>query len=253
MRKRNESAISHTINEEQGNKHLSMRHLIAGLLILVFIPTVIAVGMLAWGDRHYYIVSILIIMAALVPFAMLFEKRKPRTRELVLIAVMTTLGVVGRAAFYMLPQFKPVTAIVIITGVSLGSEAGFATGALTAFVSNIFFGQGPWTPWQMFAFGIIGFLSGVLFSDNNNKIVNLPLLLVFGALATFAIYGGIMDTSSLFMMSSEISWSALLAMFASGFVMNLIHAASTVVFLLVLSKPLLKKLRRIRIKYGMME
>ena len=86
---------------------------------------------------------------------MIFEDRKPQAREVLLIAVMAAIAVVGRMAFFMLPQFKPVTAIVIITGISLGAEAGFLTGAVAGFVSNFFFGQGPWTPWQMFAFGII--------------------------------------------------------------------------------------------------
>lgn len=226
--------------------------LISTLLFVVVIPCLIALGIVVWDDRHYYIVSAIIIMASLVPFTMLFEKRKPKTRELVLIAVMTTLGVVGRVAFYMLPQFKPVTAIVIITGVAFGGEAGFVTGALTAFVSNMFFGQGSWTPWQMFAFGIIGFLSGLVFYKKPEK-TSLVGLIIFGALTTLVIYGGIMDTSSLFTMSNEISLNALLALFVSGFPMNVIHALSTVVFLLLLSKPLLKKLQRIKIKYGIMD
>ena len=132
------------------------RRIVSIVLLLVFVPAVIAVGMLEFNDRYYYITASLIIICSFIPFLMLFEKRRPRARELVVIAVMTALGVAGRAAFYMLPQFKPIAATVIITGVSLGCEAGFITGALTAFVSNMFFGQGPWTPWQMFALGLLG-------------------------------------------------------------------------------------------------
>ena len=62
----------------------------------------------------------------------------------------------------MVPFFKPLTGIVMITGMALGPEAGFLTGAISGFVSNFIFGQGPWTPWQMFAFGVAGFLTGVL-------------------------------------------------------------------------------------------
>ena len=139
------------------------RRIVSIVLLLVFVPAVIAVGMLEFNDRYYYITASLIIICSFIPFLMLFEKRRPRARELVVIAVMTALGVAGRAAFYMLPQFKPIAATVIITGVSLGCEAGFITGALTAFVSNMFFGQGPWTPWQMFALGLLGFISGLVF------------------------------------------------------------------------------------------
>ena len=63
----------------------------------------------------------------------------------------------------MLPQFKPVLALTIIAGVAFGGEVGFLVGAMTMLTSNMIFGQGPWTPWQMFAMGIIGFLAGVLF------------------------------------------------------------------------------------------
>lgn len=136
------------------------RRIVSIVLLLVFVPAVIAVGMLEFNDRYYYITASLIIICSFIPFLMIFEKRRPRARELVVIAVMTALGVAGRAAFYMLPQFKPIAATVIITGVSLGCEAGFITGALTAFVSNMFFGQGPWTPWQMFALGLWDSSSG---------------------------------------------------------------------------------------------
>ena len=99
----------------------------------------------------------------MIPFAFAFENRKPKARELVIISSLCAIGVVGRTAFFMLPQFKPVAAIVIISGVAFGGETGFLVGAITAFVSNFFFGQGPWTPWQMFSFGIIGFLAGIMF------------------------------------------------------------------------------------------
>ena len=96
-----------------------------------------------------------------------FEKRKPKTREVVVLAVMTSIATLGRVIFFMLPQFKPCVAIIIITGIMLGKQSGFLCGALTAFVSDFFFGQGPWTPWQMFAFGIIGFISAIFFKKES--------------------------------------------------------------------------------------
>ena len=115
------------------------------------------------GDRNYWFVSMSLIILAIWLFFSLFESRKPRAREIVPIAVMSAIAAIGRFAFAMLPQFKPVAAIVIITGMSFGPEAGFLTGAVSALVSNFFFGQGPWTPWQMFAFGVLGFLAGLLY------------------------------------------------------------------------------------------
>ena len=229
------------------------RKLLAWLLIIVFIPAVIAVGMVQWQDRHFYIVSILIIIASLLPFLLVFEKRRPRARELVIIAVLVAIAVAGRAAFFMIPQFKPIAAIVIIAGASLGCETGFVVGSLTMFVSNIFFGQGPWTPWQMFAMGIIGFVAGLLFKKEIKTKLQLALFCAYGAVSVFFVYGGIVDTASFLMGSSEISFKGLLAVYAAGAVFNLIHALSTVVFLLILTKPILNKLRRVKVKYGLIE
>ena len=136
----------------------------AAVLVIICIPVVIAADVLLFEDRSYYAVSLIIIALSMVPFALIFEGRKPRARELVVTAVMVAITVAGRAAFFMVPQVKPVAALVIIAGTALGAESGFAVGALSGFVSNFIFGQGPWTPWQMFAFGLIGFLSGVVFN-----------------------------------------------------------------------------------------
>ena len=144
-------------------RRLSKRTILAAILVILCIPVVIVINIFFLHDRSYYITSLIIIALAMIPFALVFEGRKPMARELVVIAVMVAIAVGGRAAFFMLPQFKPVVAIVIIAGAALGAESGFAVGALSGFVSNFIFGQGPWTPWQMFAFGIIGFVSGLVF------------------------------------------------------------------------------------------
>lgn len=230
-----------------------IRKVLAIALIAVFIPSVIALGVFQWHDRHYYIVSMLIILLSLLPFALVFERRRPKTREIVLIAVMTAIAVAGRAVFYMLPQFKPVAAVVIVTGISLGCEAGFATGALAMFASNMLFGQGPWTPWQMFAMGIIGFISGFLFRNGIKTKFQHILLCVAGALLTAVVYGVIVDTSSMFTIGHEVSFKALIAMYVSGIPFNVIHGASTALFLFVLARPVLNKLRRIKLKYGLMQ
>lgn len=228
------------------------RTLVSAFLFLIVIPGTILFGVYALDDRKYYFISLLIILYTLLPFAMVFERRKPQARELIIIAVLTAIAVAGRAAFFMLPQFKPVVAIVIIAGVSFGPEAGFLVGATTGFVSNFFFGQGPWTPWQMFCFGIIGFIAGLLFRKGWLK-ANKRSLCIFGGVAAFFIYGGIINVGSLLMFTPSISREALLATYASGFWFDLIHAAATVIFLFVLSKPMLEKLERIKIKYGLIE
>jgi energy-coupling factor transport system substrate-specific component len=205
------------------------------------------------GDQKYYFISLLIILCAMVPFVMIFEHHRPQAREIVIIAVLAAIAVAGRSVAFMLPEFKPVIALVIITGVCFGGEAGFLVGAITAFVSNFFFGQGPWTPWQMFCFGIIGFLAGILFSRRGQKPGKITLC-IFGVICTLFIYGGIMDTASvLIIYQGHFSKALLLASYAAGFGFNAIHALSTVVFLLILSGPMIEKLNRIKRKYGLIE
>ena len=202
--------------------------------------------------RGYYFTSMCIIVISIFIFLWSFEKRKPKTREIVTLAVMTALAVVGRLAFFMTPQVKPCAAIIIITGVMLGRQSGFLCGALTAFVSGFFFGQGPWTPWQMLAFGIIGFLSGVLFSKKNIKYAyNKWIISIYGFLATFVIYGFILDTATVFMYTDTPKTETFVATYLSGIGFNLIHAASTFVVLFLISNATIKKLERLKIKYKM--
>lgn len=202
--------------------------------------------------RGYYFTSMCIIVISIFIFLWSFEKRKPKTREIVTLAVMTALAVVGRLAFFMTPQVKPCAAIIIITGVMLGRQSGFLCGALTAFVSGFFFGQGPWTPWQMIAFGIIGFLSGVLFSKKNIKYAyNKWIISIYGFLATFVIYGFILDTATVFMYTDTPKTETFVATYLSGIGFNLIHAASTFVILFLISNATIKKLERLKIKYKM--
>jgi len=241
------------MSEKQLADHrLNRRTGLAAALILFVIPATILLGVFVLNDRKYYFISLLIILYTMIPFAMVFENRKPQARELIVIAVLAAIAVAGRAAFFMLPQFKPVVAIVIIAGVSLGAEAGFLVGATTGFVSNFFFGQGPWTPWQMFCFGIIGFIAGILFKKGLLKKTKLSLC-IFGGLSTLLIYGGIINAGSLMMFSSHFSWEALLTVYISGFWFDMVHAIATVVFLFFISRPMIEKLDRIKSKYGLID
>ena len=238
---------------ENTNKKDLLPKLCAAGAVLVAVPLLIWLGISVWDDRKYYLVSLLIILVSMAPFAVRFEKKKLTARELAVLAVMTALGVAGRAAFYMVPQFKPIVAIAMITGVAFGAESGFIVGAMIAFTSNFIFGQGPWTPWQMEALGLMGFLSGLLFHKKDGSAPKPVPFLVFGALGTLIVYGLIVDTSTVFTTYGRFTAELALAAYSSGLVLNLIHAGATVIFLLVLSKPLLKKLQRVRVKYGLLE
>lgn len=202
--------------------------------------------------REYYFISVGIIILAILFFIWSFEKRKPLTREIVMLAVLTAMAIAGRMIFFMTPQFKPCVAVIIITAIMLGKEAGFLCGCLTAFISDFFFGQGPWTPWQMFAFGLIGLVSALIFSKERKKYIENRLLLsVYGFLITFVLYGIIMDTATVMMYTDKPTWGAFLASYVGGIVFNLIHGVSTFVFLFVLSGEMFKKISRIKMKFNM--
>ena len=236
----------------KSDRRLAKRTLVATFLILLLIPLTIFAGIFFLGDRKYYFISLLIILETMVPFFMVFENRKPKARELIVISVLCAIAVAGRSAFFMLPQFKPVVALVIISGVCFGGETGFLVGCVTAFVSNFFFGQGPWTPWQMFAFGIIGFISGILFKKGFLRKTKASLC-IFGFLTTFFIYGGIMNPSSVIMYQAVPTKEMIIMSYIAGMPLDAIHALSTAFFLWFISEPMIDKLERIKTKYGLVE
>lgn len=236
----------------RGKRRLSKRTVAAAVMILLLVPVTLFVGVYYLGNKKYYFIALLVLLECMAPFFLIFEGHKPQARELVIIAVLCAIGVAGRAAFFMLPQFKPVMALTIIAGVAFGGETGFLVGAVTMLTSNVMFSQGPWTPWQMFAMGIIGFLAGVLFRKGLLRRARMSLC-VFGALAAILIYGGIMNPVSALMWASELNWKVLLVYYITGFPMDLVHASATFLFLWFAAEPMLEKLDRIKVKYGLIE
>ena len=231
---------------------LSKRTIASMFLILILIPVTIWIGITLFDDRKYFVISLAIAVYCMLPFFLIFEGRKPQARELLTIAVLVAIAVAGRAAFFMVPSFKPVVAVTIISAVCFGAESGFLVGALSMLSSNMLFGQGPWTPWQMFAAGIIGFFAGILFQKGWLKARKISLC-IYGFLATVFIYGGIMNPASLVMTSYAITKRNLLAIYMSGLPVDLVHASATVIFLWIASKPMIEKMERIKVKYGMIE
>lgn len=231
------------------DKRGSLRLKVATVLLLAVIPCVLAAGVVL-GDRTYAVVSPIVLLLSMLPFFLAFEKRKPKARELVPIAVMAAVAAAGRLAFAALPQFKPIVAVVIVTALAFGPEAGFLTGAVAMLASNLFFGQGPWTPWQMFCCGMIGFLAGLL--RRSGWLRHRWSVCVFGFFSGY-LYGMIIDFWTVSAFTSRLTWQALLATYASGFLFDTILGAATAFFLFILEKSLCKKLERIRVKFGLLE
>lgn len=221
------------------------------IVLFVLIPGTLYLGTVLPG-RAYYLTSTLIIGETMLPFFFLFESRKPQARELVTIAVMCALATVSRIAFAFIPGFKPITALVMITAIAFGPEAGFMTGAISAFASNLFYSQGPWTPWQMMAYGVGGFLAGCLF-HRSQKGRHPVVLAVFGFFTILLLVGPLLDCCTLFTMVTAITWESALLIFAQGLPANLTHSLGCAVTMLLFSRPLLEKLSRLKTKYGMLE
>ena len=234
-------------------RRLSRRTAAAAVSILLLIPVTLFVGVYYLDNRQYGLMSVLVLLECMAPFFLVFEGRRPQARELVVIAVLCAISVAGRAAFFMLPQFKPVMAMTIISGVALGGESGFLVGALSMLVSNMLFSQGVWTPWQMFSMGIIGFFAGVLFRKGLLR-RTLGSMCTFGAFCAIVIYGGIMNPASVLMWAGaeSLTWKTLLTYYVTGFPVDCVHAAATVFFLWVAAEPMLEKLDRIKEKYGLL-
>ena len=212
-------------------------------------PLTAFAGMYLLEDKKYYFISLLLIIEAMIPFAVAFERRKASSREIVVISVLCAIAVAGRIAFFMLPLFKPIAAIVIVTGIAFGAETGFLAGAVSAFVSNFYFGQGPWTPWQMFALAMTGFLAGLVF--NKRKFAkNRVVMCFFGFVAATVVYGPISDLSALAGVNTP-TWAYMLTVWGLGMPFNLVHGLSTAFFLFVIGRALLEKLERIKTKYSL--
>ena len=220
------------------------------LVFLLLIPATLFLGTKMPG-RSYYITGTLIILELMVPFFMAFEGRRPQARELVVIAVMCAIAIAARVAI-PIPNFKAIFAIIMLSGIAFGPEAGFMVGAVSAFASNFFYGQGAYTPWQMMAYGAGGMLAGFLF--RKGLLPRKPwVMAVFGFFAVILWVGPLLDTSSVFLMLSDINWNSVLLTYGAGLSVNISQAACTVLIMLLFSRPLLDKLDRIKVKYGMME
>ena len=222
------------------------RKIITIVTIVVLIPLLILLGVWLFDDRKYNLVSILVALLSCVPFFIRFEKGKNNIREIVVIAVMTAFSVVGRLVFAPVPGFKPVTAITIIAGITLGAEGGFMVGSLTAIISNMFFGQGPWTPFQMLVWGILGFVSGLIFFKKQSP--NRIVLTIVGAIGG-CLFSLLMDVWTTVSMEGVFNIHHYLLNVTASLPFMGIYAGSNAIFLIVLAKSFMGKINRIKKKY----
>ncbi len=293
------------------------RRIVTALLIFIPMPLTIWAGIVFLDDSKYMLVSILLLFYTLVPFFMVFEKRKPKARELVLIAMMTALTVCAQMFFHVTIPVQMGSALIIISGIVLGPEAGFLIGSMARFLCNFYEGQGPWTPWQMFCWGLLGFLAGLIFNkvdleklkSRDFKIILGPILCIvfaliaayisyliipgedntffgwrlyaFGAagllagillqrkrlpvdnltltiftfFSVFIIYGGLMNICAMVTAaglpgSEPISFETIRVIYIAGAPYDAYHAGTAALCIFIFGSAMIRKLERIKIKYG---
>ena len=225
-------------------------HIATLLVFFLLIPATLFLGTKLSG-RSYYITGTLIILELMIPFFMAFEGRKPQARELVIIAVMCAIAIAGRVAI-PIPNFKAIYAVIILAGIAFGPETGFMVGAIAALGSNFFYGQGAYTPWQMFSYGAGGMLCGFAFAKGR-----LPrktwLMAMIGFVTVVLVVGPILDSMSLFLGYVELNRETFSVVFVPGFAVNCTQGLCTMAVIVIFGRPLLAILNRIQVKYGMLE
>lgn len=199
------------------------------------------------GEKNYYLLITAVFVLSMLPFFVSFEKEKVTSREITLIASLTALAVVSRAVFYLVPQVKPIAAVVAVSGVCLGGKRGYLVGALSMLVSNFLFGQGIWTPFQMVAMGFVGLIFGAVFDKIKANKISLALV---GFLSVTVVYGLIVDLSTVLMINGDMNIKSVLSVYLAGAPFNLIFGVTTAVFLFLFGEAFIKKIDRINIKYG---
>lgn len=218
------------------------RSVLRVLIPLLLMPCAVMLGIFVFDEKAHAFVSVLVAMLSVILFLCGFDRKKTGTRRLILISVMIALSVVGR----FFPLFKPVTAFAVIAGMYFGAEAGFLTGSFSALISNFYFGQGPWTPFQMFAWGILGFAAGLM-----GKPLKKSRVMLYGyAFLSGILYSLVMDIWTVLWELGGFSVEVYLAKMLTALPHTLLYAVSNVIFLLLFARPFGEKLERVKLKYG---
>lgn len=223
-------------------KNKTARSIIKIAVPFVMIPSLVLLSAFVFREKRYLIISFGIAVLSVILFAAGFEKKKIGSRRLVTVSVLTAMCIVGR----FIPFFKPVAAITIITGMYLGGESGFLVGSLSAMLSNFYFGQGPWTPFQMLAWGFIGLIAGFL---SKPLIKSRVFLLTCGCISG-VFFSLIMDMWSVIWYSGSINIEMYISAVMLALPHTVLYAVSNFAFLWLTAKPIGEKIERVKIKYG---
>jgi energy-coupling factor transport system substrate-specific component len=202
-------------------------------------------------------VTLLIAALSCLPFFLRYEMQKPNPGQIMPIVVLSAVAVCGRIVMNPIPNFQPVSALVVFTGVFFGRQNGYLMGAFTALVSNMVLGQGAWTPLQMYAWGFMGYMAGFLAEKGlfgkggyDKSSPRRGLVYVYGVVAT-VLFGLFMDTWFIVGFLKSASLAVTLSAYGAGLALNIPHIAATAIFLALTVAPWGAKIQRIKLKYGL--
>lgn len=202
-----------------------------------------------WLDGSYLLLSMSALGLSLLPFFLRFELRQVRAEEVILMGVLAAFAAISRVPFAALPSVQPTSFVIIMVGRTFGRETGFLVGGLAAVVSNLFLGQGPWTPWQMLAWGLMGYSAGLL--QGQRFMARRWPWPVFGFLWGF-FFGWIMNVWHVLGFLGGGTWSVWAAAYAASFPFDLNHALANVLFLALFTDRWQRVLTRVQRKYGLL-
>ena len=222
--------------------------------LLLAVPAVMAAALLA-GVEQAALAMLVVVALVLALFFAGYEASRPGLRQIMPTLVLAALALrLVPAALYYIPDFKPVSAIAIIAGATLGRRNGFMVGALAALTSNFFFGQGMWTPWQMYAWGLVGYVGGALAHagafDRADGTVRMPALMAYG-FASGLLYGVVINAYDIIGFVQPLTWAGVVARLATAVPFDITHGLATCVFLAALYKPWCRRINRVVVKYGL--
>jgi energy-coupling factor transport system substrate-specific component len=223
------------------------------MMFLLLLLMAVILGLSFLFDNSYLWLSFGMVLLSLLFLFIRFERRRVEPRELVLLAVLASIAAVGRIPFASIPSVQPTTFIIMISGFVFGPESGFIIGAVAALASNMVLGQGPWTPWQMTAWGLVGLTAGMF--RKTKVMTNKWGRIFFGVIWGF-LFGWIMNLWGIFGLmqtGSVLNLKAFLLYFAASATFDAMHAVSNVIFLLLFGTSWIKILNRFKRKYGLLD
>ncbi len=216
----------------------------------LFLATVALLAICVWkggspGAANWGLYSALILAVALVLFYLRFEGSAVSSREISIVAVLAVVAAIARLVFAAIPNVQATTFVVIVSGFVFGPRAGFMVGSTAALISNFFLGQGPWTPCQMFAWGLVGVTSGWLAALKPN--LRSPGMVLFSFVWGY-LFGWLMNLWFWAAFVRPLNWESFLVTYAASFPFDTFHALSNAGFYLMFGPRVVKILSRFQKK-----